>query len=406
MQGFILNKSLLFFMRKILLIGLLSIHSFLLKGQNNLVPNWSFENILDCNPHNGGDLIKAVPWFAAQTFCSTDLFNTCDTNFFHVPNNFFGYQDPRSGNGYAGLIPFEYPTSSPTYREYAEVKLLDSLNAGKSYCISYYINPSDNYCDCYINSISAVLSYDTLKPPADSLLIDMAPDISPSGVISDTINWTKVSGVYNCTNTKKFITLGNFFNNYNTSFVCALQNGSYYNIDDVSVVEVSNANAGNDTTMCVGNVATIGGLPTFEAEYTWYELADSINSNSIDSIHIAKPHISPTQTTTYVMWKRQCNVITTDTVIVTVNCVGLQQEEKKPKLMLYPNPANDQIGIGYTGTASELRIFDLLGKEIKKLPLKEGTTIVETASLVNGLYFFNIVSGGRTLVSEKVLIQH
>jgi hypothetical protein len=205
-----------------------------------------------------------------------------------------------------------------------------------------------------------------------------------------------------------FITIGNFFADSASTHVTCSSTPTYlyYYLDDVSVVEVFNANAGNDTTMCVGETISIGGPPTFAADYVWYELADSTGSSSIDSVNIARPHISPTQTTTYVMWKRQCNVVTMDTVTVTVNCVGMKETEKKPELNVYPNPANEGISVSYAGNASEISIHNVVGKEIKRFLLKDNKVEIDTAELEEGIYFGSVLDTNRTVATKKIVVQH
>jgi hypothetical protein len=369
-------------------------------GQGNLVPNWSFENISSC-PSLGGDINKALPWFSASSSgSSTDLYNVCDNTFFGIPYNSVGFQITKSGNSYAGIGVY----ASTDYREYAEVKLIDSLRVGEIYCISFYVNPA-NVNTCYTSSIGARLSHDSLLRPSGNTLINATPDVLSANFITDTINWHRISGTYNCTSTSNYLTIGNFFNDANTTFSNS-PNNMYYYLDDVSIVEVSNADASNDTSMCSGETIAIGGLPTFDAEYTWYELADSTNSSSIDSIHIAKPHISPIQTTTYVMWKRQCNVITTDTVIVTVNCVGIKQADKKQDLIIYPNPASESVTVSYAGNGAEIRVCDLLGKVVKRLSLNIGKTEIDLGGLNNGVYFILVMENDKPLATKKFVVQH
>jgi hypothetical protein len=398
-------------MRRLVRIWFFVLIPLFTKGQGNLVPNWSFEVITDCNYliNNTNSILKASPWFGAYYGTSTDLFNGCDTSYWSVPYNFPGFQYAKTGVSYSGLKVYTGGATSNHYREYAEVKLIDSLQPGKTYCVSFYLNIA-NYATCGISSIGAKFSNDSLHsdwPNINGILIDTTPDILGSSINSDTLNWTNVSGLYNCLSHQNFITIGNFFDDTNSNVYCPNSISDIYcYLDDVSVVEVSNANAGNDTVMCVGETKTIGGPPTFDAEYTWYELADSANSNSIDSIHIAKPHISPIQTTAYVMWKRQCNVITTDTVIVTVNCVGIKQEERKQELLIYPNPANDKINISYKGNATEINICDLLGKELKRMMIASDKTEIDLAELNNGVYFISVLNNNKIVLTKKFSVQH
>jgi OmpA-OmpF porin, OOP family len=102
----------------------------------NLVPNPSFEIISSC-PNNLDQLYLADSWFD-PSFCTPDLFNTC--NALLAPQNAFGWQQARTGNGYAGIgvYAFFYPSSNINIREFLEVKLNDTLKAGARYCIEFY----------------------------------------------------------------------------------------------------------------------------------------------------------------------------------------------------------------------------------------------------------------------------
>jgi hypothetical protein len=394
-------------MKRIVFILMISV-CLISRGQINLVPNWSFENMISC-PDYLGQLNKASPWFCAYqdtANSSTDLFSTCGSGFADVPYNLGGgYQHSKTGNSYAGFYLYML---SGSYKEYAEVRLSDSLTLGKSYCLSFYVNMA-NTSSCAISTIGAFFSHDSLfslPPPFGNYTINVTPDIlsDTNVIINDTLNWTRIEGIYHCTSSQNFITIGNFFDDSASTHVTC--NGAptllYYYLDDVSVVEVSSADAGNDTAMCSGETIQIGGLPTFDADYVWYELADSTGSASIDSINIAKPHISPAQTTAYVMWKRQCNVVTMDTVIVTVNCVGIKEQNKVNILNIYPNPSSESIHIWYEGTFEAIRITDMLGKEVKQI--KEADITV--SDLSSGIYFVSLLGVDNSIiVAKKVVVQ-
>jgi hypothetical protein len=89
--------------------------AFTTKAQVNLVPNPSFETYTLC-PDNmsgqgGGDsdqLSRALGWAGySQT---PDYFNKCSSNtVVSTPNNMAGYQQPHTGNSYAGLASFPAP---------------------------------------------------------------------------------------------------------------------------------------------------------------------------------------------------------------------------------------------------------------------------------------------------------
>ena len=70
-------------------------------GQN-LVPNPSFEDIVNC-PYQFNQVSYAAGWFITSN--SPDYFNTCASGpDISIPYNWFGYHYPSSGNAYAGFL--------------------------------------------------------------------------------------------------------------------------------------------------------------------------------------------------------------------------------------------------------------------------------------------------------------
>src|ERR1700685_2222823 len=91
-------------MKKILLFSfVLGVAS--LETQINLVPNPSFE-IYDTCVTELGQMDRATGWVSVRA--TPDYFNMCDTiidiiESATIPSNYWGYQYPVSGNGYAGF---------------------------------------------------------------------------------------------------------------------------------------------------------------------------------------------------------------------------------------------------------------------------------------------------------------
>ena len=72
-----------------------------LNAQINLVPNSSFETFTSC-PSFPGQVEFAFPWYN-PTNSSPDYFNACNTFSVGIPQNFMGFQYPRTGNANMGL---------------------------------------------------------------------------------------------------------------------------------------------------------------------------------------------------------------------------------------------------------------------------------------------------------------
>ena len=122
--------------------------SLTLYSQSNLVPNPGFELYSSC-PTNASQITNALPWFQPYLgVSSTDYFNVCSSNsVVQVPNNYFGHQPARTGNGYAGFGAW---SETMDIREYLEVELIDSLIQGTGYCVSFYVSLPEQFhyaCD-------------------------------------------------------------------------------------------------------------------------------------------------------------------------------------------------------------------------------------------------------------------
>jgi hypothetical protein len=202
----------------------------------NLVPNPSFEIYTLC-PNSGSQIEYAMPWTAATSTSSTDYYNSCSVGVSGVPYN-SGFQYPKTGNAYAGLI--FYHTSG--LREYLQVQLISPLIQNKTYYIEFFINLNSGIWNSSCNNIAANLS--TIRPytSAVNVLQQLTPHIMliNNPIITDTLNWIKVSGCYLAQGGEEYITIGNFFDNINT-VVSGTTGISHYLIDDVLVEEMTGA---------------------------------------------------------------------------------------------------------------------------------------------------------------------
>ena len=211
-----------------------------LTAQTNLVPNPSFESYTSCPQYPpDGNINRAFPWFQPwNNSNSSDFYHSCDTidQNMSVPINFLGFQYPKIGNGYSGIFCFFQPSNNG--REYMEVELSTTLLSGATYNISFYSNLS-NFSQYAIDNIGIAFS-DTIFSFGlqSTTLISMNCDLCSSLVITDTLNWTYLTGKYIAQGGEKFMLVGNFkhdslisinatgFGNYP---------GAYYYFDDFNV---------------------------------------------------------------------------------------------------------------------------------------------------------------------------
>lgn len=85
---------------------------------------------------------------------------------------------------------------------------------------------------------------------------------------------------------------------------------------------------------------------------------------------------------------------------------------RKPKIAtrIYPNPFNSFTTISVdeklVNPSLEIKIYNMLGEEVKVITNITSNEIkVDGSSLTNGLYFFNIINEGKTIDTEKVIIE-
>ncbi|HEY3385718.1 MAG TPA: hypothetical protein VGK46_04350, partial [Saprospiraceae bacterium] len=201
----------------------------------NLVPNPSFEDIAHCPGNPGGICYPqsvAFPWSCGNDGTS-DLFNSCNPSTFGVPENGFGTQPARSGDGYAGM--FGKLGTTGDGREYCLVPLYEPLIADNWYSVTFFISLADNFCG--IDHFGAHLSITNPFQPIYTVL-PLVPQIEAnSGFLNDYDEWTLIGGCFQAVGGESYIVIGNFATDAETSFdpACGVP-GAYYYLDDVAVV--------------------------------------------------------------------------------------------------------------------------------------------------------------------------
>lgn len=245
-------------------------------GQN-LVANPSFENIVACPwiadqlPIAPGPATSLLNWFKPN--CGTvDYFNPCATSsLFSTPQNIRGYQQPHDGNAYIGCVI--YSSLQNICREYAQSLLLSTLVADRPYYVSFWVSLADGTDGISAtDQIGAYLGPGYIISNGTAHIDYVTPQVTlPNGnLVTDTANWTKISGVFVATGNESAIMLGGFvpFANQN---MAVQQNGpnsifSYYYIDDVCVTPVKTHS--RDTVFCHASQGSLYGRPGM-AEYEW-----------------------------------------------------------------------------------------------------------------------------------------
>ena len=292
----------------------------------NLVPNPSFEvfNISCSNiiPGIGG----AVNWYnpVINSKDSYSYTNACSTNpCCGVPYDDYGlcYQEAHSGVAFISLPLFYKPNSKVGLRQYLQTVLLNKLIINKCYYIEFYINRMDFYKLVH-NNISLLVG-DTAVISDSGKYIHAIPQIQQFGnpIISDSVNWVKIGGVYTAHGGEQYITIGNFADDAHTDTLHLLPTGIFYEsgyyIDDVSVIPLDSmqlkADAGRDTMIVKGDSVWIGSRLCGLTNVVWYDAANNVIDTGAPGFWV-----KPTSNTFYVIEQDVCGQYSRDTVFVSV----------------------------------------------------------------------------------------
>ena len=375
-------------------------------AQINFVPNGNFESFSTC-PNGFGQINYTDNWYNPNNG-QTDYYNSCAlvSTGLNVPcagYNCDYYQYAHSGDAYAAIECAYYYGGNN--RGYVQVQLINPLVTNRCYYVEFYTNHA-NHGIYSVNNIGAYISNNAANTPTAPAPLGLTPQILLPGnpVISDTLNWTKVYGLYQATGGEDYLTIGNFQNDSNTVFQMDTLNPyheAYYFLDDVSLYEIQNANAGRDTTICLGDSVQLG-ITNYEGvTYNWQPTTGLSFPDS------GNPWVHPTQTTTYYLTQTTpCSPIgTLDSVVVIIgNCtVGAGElGTRKEELGISPNPATTNLTLTLTNGSGIVSLYNVLGEEVLSLVLTKEKTEVDVSSLSQGVYFVEVKTGNGELRKKFV----
>ena len=400
-----------FFMKKIIYILFLGL-CFSTKAQINLVPNPSFEDTIPCNATITFPVVNWTVTYGSPDYFNSVYYSLCGTNCMNVPYNFWSYQQPLDGNAYMGFDNYCLPGScGANYREWMQAQLLSTMITNKKYCVSFFVNLTHN-CDYATDDIGAALTVSPTVPLGYSNQIN---NLS-GNFITDTVNWTLITGVMTAVGGEKYITIGNFKNDAGTTVISNNPASgvpeTYYFADMVSVYQLPDIDAGNPDTICLGdtvhlNASYTGGWPGLK--YRWFP------SGGLSDTTILNPVATPTISTTYYF-----GLIDTtgtipgminyyDSVKVLVSCVGIDEYGNKKDAGMYPNPANTKAYYEMELSSDEtgfVQLYDLLGNIVasQKLNAGQNKAVFDLTELASGLYVYKVIINNEFRTSNKLII--
>jgi len=213
------------------------------QNENNLVPNPSFEQV-EGKLKGEGEIYLAAPW-KSVTMNPVDLYSASAKNDqFSVPENKYGKEKANTGENYAGVSFYGYRGKLP--RTYLGTELTKPLEAGKQYCLKYYVSLSD-MSKYAVNNLAMYISKEEITEQNEANLT-MEPQMMSitNDVFDQQFLWTPICGTYTAEGGEKFIAIGNFAADADTEqetirlsreFSGRQEYNAYYFVDDVSVID-------------------------------------------------------------------------------------------------------------------------------------------------------------------------
>ncbi|HPX45257.1 MAG TPA: carbohydrate binding domain-containing protein [Bacteroidales bacterium] len=191
-------------------------------SQKNLIYNGSFEEYYRCPCKlNNVDTIPCIGWWSPND-ATPDCFNKCwieliDSNFCWDDYIYLASYKPKTGNGYIGLALIGVENF---WMEHIQSKLIEPLEAGKQYKVSFWVKLAYKYSDYAVYNIGLYFSKDSdivgKKNNVSNYVRYITPELrahiknQDGNFITDT-NWVEISGIYTAQGGEQYVTIGMFW---------------------------------------------------------------------------------------------------------------------------------------------------------------------------------------------------
>jgi hypothetical protein len=105
--------------------------------------------------------------------------------------------------------------------------------------------------------------------------------------------------------------------------------------------------------------------------------------------------------------------LSTSAVTVTMptlcNPIGISSIKAGKAVNIYPNPFSSSIDVvindSWQISKCQLRVYNVLGKEVMNTSVTKETTTLNTSNLPSGVYFYRIIGNNKTIQSGKLVSQ-
>lgn len=204
----------------------------------NLVLNPGFDEFKEV--YSDISTIECCNNWMNPTLASPDYFNSFQKNNVH-PKEWWGYQTPQSGNGYAGFIAYRGENMKRN-TEYLEAHFAEPLVAGEMYKVSFYLS----LAECSTLSLTELGVYLSEKEVFVKTVFSLKykPQLVFPLTNCDTSSWINLSLTYKAKGGEQYMVIGLFDYDQKiklnketpSASIRDPRNEAYYFIEDVSVI--------------------------------------------------------------------------------------------------------------------------------------------------------------------------
>jgi gliding motility-associated-like protein len=258
------------------------------------------------------------------------------------------------------------------YREYIEVPLISRLESDTCYHVLMHVNLA-NTRRLSSKNIGAYFS-DTLITGINNYYpLPFTPQFNnTTSALPDTLNWTLVEGEFIAGGDERYMIIGNFNNDSLTNAIWINNAGwlsqVYLYIDDVSVYKcktpIYSANAGVDTTICLGDSVVLEMQHYNNYQYRWYTM-NGVLINTNNSLIV-----SPDTTTSYILKVTDFKYdVTVDTITVIVDDCSNPDTTTSIETLSIVRPQVYISNVFSPNNDGLNDMFEVKGKEIESLHL-------------------------------------
>ncbi|MBK9759050.1 MAG: hypothetical protein IPO90_03500 [Flavobacteriales bacterium] len=215
-----------------------------------LVRNGGFE-LVASEPKTYDQITEADSW-KNVTIGFSELFSkSASAKTIGIPDNDYGHMDPQEGEHYAGFFAWkddqrrslaagedDFVQGWSAYSEYLTSELMQPLQEGKVYEITFWVSLSGN-SDRAVSGLGAYFSAEALHFDHRRFL-EQKPLVSVDAIVGEKSTWVQVKGSFEADGGERYITIGTFpAAGFDTKrLIEGLDNQyAYYYVDNISLKE-------------------------------------------------------------------------------------------------------------------------------------------------------------------------